>query len=282
MFIVLKGIATITHSLMPEKSARAVIATLAGVTEGGILTLEAAARALRTDRRATTRRLAALIKGGWLSRIRRGVFAIRPLEAAPGLEIAEEDPWTVAARVFAPCYIGGWSAAEHWNLTEQLFRSTFVVTARPVRRSDVVVGSSAFRLARQSHATTGGFARVWRGNARISVSGIERTIVDACVNPSWVGGGRHLVDIFRAAVADERIAAAKLLHAMHAGMSGAAHGRICLLVETYWPDAVNVADFARVRRGTGVVRFDPSVRGRGRLVRRWGLWVNVTLPEANT
>lgn len=264
---------------MTDNSARAVVAKLAGVAEGGVFTLEPAARALGTDHRATTRRLAALVKAGWLTRIRRGTFAIRPLEAAPGMEIAEEDPWAVAARVFAPCYIGGWSAAEHWSLTEQLFRSTFVATARPVRRSNVVVGSSAFRVARQSSSAASGLTRVWRGNARIDVSGIERTIVDACVNPSWVGGGRHLIDIFRASIADDRIDPLKLLHELRAGVSGAALGRISLLVETFSPDAVSVRDFARAHRGTGVVRFDPSVRGRGRLVRRWGIWLNVTLPK---
>ena len=94
------------------------------------------------------------------------------------------------------------------------------------------------------------------------------------------GGGRHLIDIFRAAIADERIDPAKLLHEMRAGVSGAALGRIWLLAEAFWPDAVSVADFARAHRRTGIVRFDPSVRGRGRFVRRWGVWLNVTLPEA--
>lgn len=93
------------------------------------------------------------------------------------------------------------------------------------------------------------------------------------------GGGRHLIDIFRAAIADKRIDPPKLLHELRAGVSGAALGRISLLVETFSPDAVSVAGFARAHRGTGVVRFDPSVRGRGRLVRRWGIWLNVTLPK---
>jgi len=264
---------------MHSSPARVAIAKLAAAAEGGVLTLDAAATALGTDHRATTRRLGALIRAGWISRVRRGVFTIRPLEAAPGVELAEEDSWALAARIFAPCYIGGWTAAGHWNLTEQLFRSTFVITRRPVRRSDVVVGSTAFHLARQMRKSTSGLTTVWRGNAKVNVSGIERTVIDACVNPSWVGGGRHLVEIFRSAVADNRTTPATLLREMRAGMTGAAFGRLCFLTEQYWPSAVSVAEYARAHRGTGYVRFDPSVPGRGRLSRRWGLWLNVTLPD---
>lgn len=36
----------------------------------------------------------------------------------------------MAAKVFEPCYIGDWSAAECWDLTEQVFREVVVVTSR--------------------------------------------------------------------------------------------------------------------------------------------------------
>src|SRR5712691_9135499 len=38
-----------------------------------------------------------------------------------------------ASVTFEPCYMGGWSALEHWGLTEQLFRTVMVFTARRVR-----------------------------------------------------------------------------------------------------------------------------------------------------
>jgi hypothetical protein len=39
----------------------------------------------------------------------------------------------------SPCYIGGWSACAHWGLTEQVFRTLLVVTARRVRHRDVEI-----------------------------------------------------------------------------------------------------------------------------------------------
>jgi len=57
---------------------------------------------------------------------------------------ALEDAWAVADRLFAPCYIGGWSAAQHWGFTEQLFRTTLVVTARRPRARKVEARGSVF------------------------------------------------------------------------------------------------------------------------------------------
>jgi predicted transcriptional regulator of viral defense system len=219
------------------------------------------------------------VAAGWLSRVRRGVFAIKPLDSAPEVAVAEEDPWALAKQVFGPCYIGGWSAASHWNLTEQLFRVTLVVTVAPVRRSNVTVGSSSFRVVRQTRSDASGLVTVWHGRARLQVSGPERTVVDACVTPNWIGGGRSLIGVFRSAVETGRLSAERLVAELSHKTSGAALGRLGYLVERYWPEADEVLQLARKKRGTGYVRFDPAVAANGRLVRRWGLWLNVSFPE---
>jgi predicted transcriptional regulator of viral defense system len=264
---------------MPLESARSVLAKIAAAAAGEIITLEGAAAALDLDRRSATRRLSALVAAGWLSRVRRGVFAVKPLDSAPGVAVGEEDPWALAMEVFAPCYIGGWSAAAHLNLTEQLFRVTLVVTMAPVRRSNVNVGSSSFHLVRQTRSDASGLLTVWRGRSPIRVSGVERTIADSCVTPSWAGGGRSLIDIFRSAVETKQISAERMAAQLQHRVSGASLGRLGYLVERYWPDAQDVLQVAKEKRGTGNVRFDPSVADKGRLVRRWGLWLNVSFPE---
>src|SRR5712691_11789056 len=80
---------------------------------------------------------------GWLSRVRRGLYVPVPLESSTA-DIALEDAWAVADRLFAPCYIGGWSAAQHWGFTEQLFRTTLVVTTRRPRVRKVEARGSVF------------------------------------------------------------------------------------------------------------------------------------------
>ena len=262
---------------MPLESDRSVIAKLARASSGGILTLDNVVDALEANRYSASRRLGALVRAGWLSRVRRGVYSIRPLDASPETSVAEEDPWVVAMRVFEPCYISGWSAAGHWNLTEQLFRATMVVTERHVRRTDVTIGSSAFHVARASWRNIKRIETVWRANARVLVASAERTIVDACAHPDWVGGGRHLISIFRAAVEDHAITPDTLLAAAHGAPTGAALGRLAVLVEHFYPDASRVITYAGKHRSAGYVRFDPAIKKNGPLNTRWGVWLNVSL-----
>ena len=265
-------------AVTPE-SDRFVIAKIARVSSGGIVTLDSAAVALEIDRHLASRRLSALVRAGWLSRVRRAVYSIRPLDATPETSIAEEDPWILATRVFEPCYISGWSAAGYWHLTEQLFRATMVVTERHVRRSDVTVGSSAFHAARAHWRNTKRIETVWRGNSRVLVASVERTIVDACAHPDWVGGGRQLVSIFRAAAEEGVVTPDTLLAGAHDAPTGAALGRLAILAERYLPDASKVIAYASSHRGKGYVRFDPATKRNGPLNTRWGVWLNVSFGD---
>ena len=79
---------------------------------------------------------------GWLDRVRRGVYVTVPLDAhRSGRRV--EDPWVVAATTFGQYYIAGWSAAEHWDLTEQIFRDILVVTSkRPRERTSAFLPSA--------------------------------------------------------------------------------------------------------------------------------------------
>ena len=82
-------------------------------------------------------RLLSYLSGrGWLTRIRRGLYGLVSLDTTHPDEWVG-DPWVLAAKLYGPSYyIGGWSACEHWDLTEQLFRETVVVTSRRARRRD--------------------------------------------------------------------------------------------------------------------------------------------------
>lgn len=102
--------------------------------EGGeLVTVEDAVRALGTDRRRAAKLLARWTEQGWLQRIRREVYVPIPMEALSG-DQPLEDPWVLVPQLFEPGYVGGWSAAEHWGLTEQIFHEVCVFTVRPVRR----------------------------------------------------------------------------------------------------------------------------------------------------
>ncbi len=264
---------------MPTED-RDVVAALARAATGGVISLSRAAEAMRVPQTQAAPRLRRLIRQGWVQRLQRGLYLVRPLDAAPDQAAMPEDPWVLAREIFSPCYIGGWSAAEHWELTEQLFRSTLVVTSAPARKTEVRIGGHLFRVFRIPRARlAGGVETVWRGRERVDISGLERTLLDSLRNPELVGGGRHLVQILRAYGEHDRHDFRRLLNLATEVASGAAWKRLGFLAERIWPQEPTVAAAAAGHVTSGYVRLDPGIRGRGKLVKRWRLWINVSVSE---
>ena len=95
------------------------LATLFGAGQRTV-TVDAAAAALGVSRESAARRLSAWASRGWLRRVRRGLYIAVPVDARDPATW-NEDPWYLADLVWDPCYIAGWSAANHWALTDQVF-----------------------------------------------------------------------------------------------------------------------------------------------------------------
>ena len=235
------------------------------------------ARVLGLPSRATSARLSAWTKAGWLARIRRGVYLIVPLESESEGQTTVEDPWLLAAALYSPCYIAGWSAAEYWGLTEQLFRTTFVATAAHIRRRTASFLGAGFTLAQVKQERIKHLTAVWRGPVRTFVSNRERTIVDAAIDPRWLGGLRHMAEIFTAYSDDPKADPVELLNALRQANNGAAAKRIGYLAEQLWPSAHDLIDGALASRTTGIIKLDPAVNRRGKINTRWGIWTNVSV-----
>jgi predicted transcriptional regulator of viral defense system len=188
-----------------------------------------------------------------------------------------EDPWVLARELYAPCYVGGWTAAEHWGLTEQLFRSTFVVTAAAIRHSTETFLGSEFHLVRVKRERVAQVASIWRGRERIAVSDQEHTIGDALATPHWLGGVRHLVDILRNYRESKDWNPRRLVEQLERIRSGAAFKRLGYIADTVLDGDPELVNAALAHRTSGLVKLDPNVAERGRISTRWRLWVNVPL-----
>lgn len=250
---------------------------MARTSRGGLVTVERARRGLGVSPRATTLRLSRLAAAGWLRRVRRGLYLVLPLEAQSDLTTTVEDGWILADELFSPCYIGGWSAAEHWGLTEQIFRSVFVVTAAPIRRRSVTVAGVEFRVVRTSVRRVKAAGPVWRGPERVAVSDREHTLADGLASPEWVGGVRHLADMLATYRASREWNPARLLSAVRSLHRGSAMKRLGYLAETLWPGETEIPKAALKARSAGLVRLDPAIRAAGRISKRWGLRVNASI-----
>jgi predicted transcriptional regulator of viral defense system len=257
--------------------SRHALSVLARSASGGLVSTSGAAKALGVSTRVAAARLARLVAAGWVARVRRGLFLVLPLEASSAAATTVEDPWLLAVALLAPCYIGGWSAAEHWGLTEQSFRSTFVATASGARsRSRTVVGAE-FHVVRVPRDRLTGTVQVWRGATRVAISDRERTIADALIDPAWVGGVRHLIEILIAYRRGAEWNPTKLLARMAELGRGAAYKRLGFLAEKVLDAGEAVVAACLAAKASGTIKLDPGVAGSGPLVKRWGLWVNVRL-----
>jgi predicted transcriptional regulator of viral defense system len=232
-------------------------------------------------REEARRLLGYLARHGWLARVRRGLYIPVPLEARQSGQW-NEDPWIVAVRAFSPCYVGGWSACEHWGLTEQLFRDLVVLTVRPVRDRHPDVQGTPIRLKsiRQDHLF--GTRSIWRSSVQVPVSDPSRTVVDILDDPTLGGGIRHVASIVREYFAtDLRDDSLLISYADRVG-NGTVFKRLGYLIEALGIDAEGVVAACRERRSKGLTALDPSVKDPGRIVRRWGLRINVDLRPDGT
>lgn len=263
--------------MTPVTQTRLSLAKLTRAADAGLISVTSAAEALKVPHRAAALRLASLTRRGWARRVRRGLYVLLPLEVEPNQAATSEDSWVLAYEAFAPCYIGGWSAAEHWGFTEQLFRSTLVVTAAYVRARSVTLSGQNFRLFKVSPKRISGTVAIWRGSLRVPVSSRERTLVDCLRHPQLCGGIRHLAGMMRAYQNVREHDFDKLVQEATKAANGAAWKRLGYLAEILWPNAINVLGAAREHISAGYSSLDPAIHRRGRLVRRWNLWINTPI-----
>lgn len=232
--------------------------------------------ALNLDADRTRRLLGYLARRGWLARIRRGLYIAVPLDTRrPGEWV--EDPWVVAERVFDPCYIGGWSACEHWDFTEQVFRTVLVVTAKKVRDREPVIQGTPYLVTVRADDKLFGTTPVWRDQVRVPVSDPTRTIVDILDDPTLGGGMRTVADVLYEYFTSEHRNDTLLVGYGDRLGNRAVFKRLGFLLEHLGVDAPELLRACLDRRSSGLIALDPSVDAKGRIVRRWGVRVNVTL-----
>jgi predicted transcriptional regulator of viral defense system len=235
---------------------------------GDLITVDDAVAALNVTRTVAAKSLARWEQQHWLKRLRRGLYAPVPLALSHDEQVLE-DPWALVPELFDPAYIGGATAAHHWDLTEQLFRTIFVYTARPVRRTEEVIQETAFQLRHIEVSRIFGTKMIWRGRRKIQISDLHRTIIDLLDDPSSGGGIRHVEDCLRAYFAHKDVDVGRLIEYGDKFGNGAVFKRLGFLGERLnAPPALIAACSERLT--TGNARLDPALESP-RLVRRWRL-----------
>ena len=229
------------------------------------------ANILAVTRSAAAKMLSRWAAKGWFMRVSRGLYVPIPLDSTTS-NVPLEDAWIVADRLFAPCYIGGWSAAEYWGLTEQIFRTLVVMTTTQPRNRHLNIQDASFQIRSVAGKAMFGLSVIWRGQVKVNVSDPTRTILDLLVDPRLGGGIRSSVDIFQNYLqSDSRNLELLINYADRLG-NGAVFKRLGFLIEQILPDESQLLQGCQDRLTQGYTRLDTKLPA-DRLITRWRLWV---------
>ena len=234
--------------------------------------------ALEVDADTAAKKLSRWAADGWLRRARRGLYIPVPVDASSPAAWSE-DALIVAAAVWSPCYFTGWTAANHWALTEQVFRTTVLKTSERVRASSVRLLDHDYLLSHVlAEAMEWGIKTEWQGEVRLRFADPARTVVDILDTPRLGGGVRHGAEIL-AAYLDDHDPATLVEYGDRLG-NRAVFKRLGYLVEALEQDQAELVAACRERVSAGISLLDPDGPKDGRRVTRWGLRVNVRVePE---
>lgn len=240
-----------------------------------LLTVADVVSALPIDNIEAAKRLSRWSKQGWLRRVKRGLYLAVPLEAETPARWSE-DALVIAGAVWSPCYFTGWTAANHWALTEQIFSTTVLKTTQRVRNSSRSLIDFEYLL---SHVAPDmmiwGLETVWRQEHRLYMADPARTIVESLDSPQLIGGIRHLAEVLEAYLTAHD--PAQLIdHGDRLG-NRAVFKRLGFLLESSAIAQVDLVNACKSRLSKGYSLLDPSAPTRGKFRRDWRLRINVNV-----
>ena len=242
---------------------------------GEIFAVSTAASVLEISTTKTSKILARWSKQGWLTRVKRGLYTVVPIDALSS-EQALEDAWLLVPELFAPGYVGGWSAAEYWDFTEQLFRETCILTERGVAHKKLEIHHASLRLTHIPSVLNFGTKIVWKKNKKIDISDPHKTILDMLYDPKIGGGIQHIIDCFQVYIKSSYYDPEQLIAYAARLNNGAVFKRLGFLSSRILGENHILPKYCAQYITRGNIYIDPSIK-QGKLVSDWRLSVPSSL-----
>ena len=126
-----------------------------------------------------------LRRNGWIISLRRGLYALSA--SVPGTIPTHE--FEVAMALVSPAAISHWSALHHHGLTQQVPRKVFILTStaasvpriRSIKNKGTgdgyPVGDTIYQFVQVKPERYFGTEKVWIGEARVTITDPERTLL---------------------------------------------------------------------------------------------------------
>jgi predicted transcriptional regulator of viral defense system len=239
----------------------------------GLFSSDQASNALNLPLKKTSILLAYFARKGWLSRARRGLYITVPLGTI-NPQAFKGNPWVVASRIFEPCYIGGWTAAEYWEFSDQIFNSIVVFTLRRLRSKNIKIHDTDFILKFINKKYFGKTKPVWVDNEKIQLSDPIQTIVDILDDPAIGGGIRNVADIVREYFKSQYRNDTEIMNYIASKNNRTIYKRLGFLIETFGIEAPDLKDQCKGKISAGFGLLDPTIEPKGHFNGQWKLRIN--------
>ncbi len=251
------------------------LVSLIGATKS-IITISDAEVVLNLSRDEARRLLWSMTKAGWIKAISPGVYTPVPLEASDPT-LSGENPLILANHFFSACYIGGWTAANFWGLTDQIFLNTWVMTIKNVRHKEKNIGEHPFILTQIDAHYLYGYKLEWLENNQIKISDPSKTVIDFLNFPRSFSANAML-DIFGTYI-NSQYRDLKLLqnYATDTG-NKSIFKRLGFLTEKYMPSEIDLINFCSHNISKGYSALS-SISDCDSMITKWNLRVPSSLAK---
>lgn len=146
----------------------------------------------------------------WIVQLRRGLYALTA--EVPGVAPIHE--FEIAMALVQPAAVSHWSAMHFHGLTQQVPRRVYVLTTtdvstprkRTAGRADTgdgfPAGGANFTFVGVDATRYFGMRQVWIGEARVTVTDPERTLIDGLSKPQFCGDFAEVLQAFQVRLAE--------------------------------------------------------------------------------
>ena len=220
-----------------------------------------------------------LRRNDWIISLRRGLYALS--STVPGITSAHE--FEIAMALVDPAAISHWSALHYHELTEQVPRTVFVLTKTGTsvprmrnagsKRSNrgYLVRDTTYQFIQVRTKRFFGTQKVWVGDARVSMTDRERTLLDGLSMPQYCGGFAEVLHAFQVGL--DRLDIERITdYAVR--LDTATAKRLGWVLERQGLDSSQVESLAALPI-KGYRKLDPTGPGKGPCNDRWMVQENL-------
>jgi len=218
-----------------------------------------------------------LKKKKWILQLKRGFYAIVPLEIGPkGADSYIIHEFVIAAYLADPYYIGFWSALNYHGLSDQIPATVFVATTVP--KPNTVIMNSKYVFVQLKKEKFFGLDEIEIETRKINISNKNKTIVDCLEHPQHSGG---IDEVARAIYFGHQELDFTLIKEYGLKINNSVvFKRLGYILEATGLFEKYSSLFRDVQLSTGYSWLDPLGPRKGKHLHKWKLLVNVDInPE---